>query len=391
MLLLDCILTTLPNIVNEEAWAGWIKENSWRGVDNPCNDGGILADAGSRMPPFLEFIGRKYRSKGDDRTISEVMRGRIKEMAIHGEIGTSWAEIFDENNDLFDEYRKKIVPVLVTHNHRLKLLVIDGKKPATCQVGNDPRDWRKLMTWAILPSGSEGSEFIQGLFMNWTTEYCLWEPSLRQIRSARLLHDEIEKLDKKSSLIPIDYSEENSGILVVGNSGISYVISAWEMKLKVDAIPSIDDKDRAQSLGIDLCIDPLTSEDLPFGDIAVGYLLALHNDENSRNQIFTLDLFLQALDGTPTMFDEEKYWKTVEENYELLLESMHDINDFEMVEDMENRMAELANEQEMLRQQIEIEAQAEAVLEATEINIDEIQFQSFLERLEESAHGDYYE
>jgi|TARA_B110000263_G_scaffold250068_1_gene270254 hypothetical protein len=394
MLLLDCILTTLPNIVNEEAWAVWIKENSWRGIDNPFKDvRGHGITLGERMPPFLEFIGRKYREEGDDRTVSDVMRGHITEMAIHGEIGRAWAEMyFDENKkDFFDEYRKKNVPVLVTHNHRLKLLVIDGKKPATCQVGNDPRDWRKLMTWAILPSGSEGSEFVQGLFMNWTTEYCLWEPSLRQIRSARLLHDEIENLDKKSSLIPIDYSEENSGILVVGNSGTSYVISTWEMKLKVDAIPSIDDKDRAQSLGIDLCIDPLTSEDLPFGDIAVGYLLALHNDENSRNQIFTLDFFLQALDETVGILGEEKYWKTVEENYELLLESMHEIQGLEMDEEMENRIAEFENEQEMLRQQIEIEAQAEADLEATEISIDEIRFQSFLERLEESSHGDYYE
>jgi hypothetical protein len=390
ILLLDCILTTLPNIVNEEAWAGWIKENSWRGVDSPFEDVRPHSIEIGRMPPFLEFIGRKYREEGVDRTISEVMREHIKEMAIHGEIGTSWAKMFDGNNDLFDEYRKKNVPVLVTHNHRLKLLVIDGKKPATCQIGNDPRDWRKLMTWAILPSGSEGSEFVQGLFMNWTTEYCLWEPSLRQIRSARLLHDEIEKLDNKSSLIPIDYSEEYSGILVVGNSGISYVISAWEMKLKVDAIPSIGDKNRAQSLGIDLCIDPLTSEDLPFGDIAVGYLLALHNDENSRKQIFTLDFFLQALDETVGILGEEKYWDTVEENYELLLESM-DIRQGLDVEDMRNRIAELENEQEMLRQQVEIEAQVEAVLEATEINIDEIQFQSFLERLEESAHGDYYE
>jgi len=143
-------------------------------------------------------------------------------------------------------------------------------------------------------------------------------------------------------------------------------------------------------LGIDLCIDPLTSEDLPFGDIAVGYLLALHNDENSRKQIFTLDFFLQALDETVGILGEEKYWDTVEENYELLLESM-DIRQGLDVEDMRNRIAELENEQEMLRQQVEIEAQAEAVLEATEINIDEIQFQSFLERLEESAHGDYYE
>ena len=398
ILLLDCIVTTLPDIINEERWSNWIKENSWRGIDSPFQAGISHCHLNSRIPPFLEYIERKYRKEGDTNSTPDVIRENIISMEdkMYGLIGESWAYIYHHKENFFEEYRIKSIPILVTHNHRLKILTIEKNKLSTCPIGNDPRDWRKLMTWAMLPPRSEGLEFIQGLFMNWNEENDLWKPSLRQIRSARLLHDEIEKLGEKSSLIPVDYNEENSGILVIGSSGTTYIISPFETKLKVDAIPMIADKNRAESVGIDLCIDPLIAEDLPFGDVAVGYLLALYNDVSSRNQIFTLDFFLQALDENEERLDSDNHWTEVEQHYHLGLESMHEFMGERMDEDMENRIAEYENEQEILRQQEEYEQQKQAdeeenkIMEEIDADMERL-LENFCSRLERTGNGDYCE
>ena len=399
MLLLDCIATRLPDISNEERWADWIEENSWRGLDYPFSVpvGNYVNQ--HRLPPFLEFIERKYRRLEDTRTSSDVIRENIDNMdrEKYGLIGESWVNIYYQNNAYDDEYDTKSIPILVIQNHRLKILVISDNKPAAYSIGNDPRDWRKLMVCALLPNRSPGSEFIQGLFMNWTEENCLWEPSLRQIRSARLLHDEIEKLDNKSSLIPVDYSSQNSGILVVGNSGMTYVISPSDNKIKVDAVQGISRINDSELEGIDICIDPLIIDDLPFGDFAVGYLLALSNDTESRHQIFTLDFFLKAIDENKDLVSNENYWDTVGHDFHQGLESMHDFLGEQMDEDMEMRIAEFENEQEMLRQQEEFEQQKESdrkdaeIAEKAEMDLEQRQFEDFLERMEQSGHGDYCE
>ena len=397
ILLLDCIATRLPNFSNEEKWADWIEENSWRGIDFPLTSPAENYVTYGRCPPFLEFIGRKYRGEGDTRSSSNIIRENLINMGAekYGLVGDSWKNIFYRNEDYVNQYHTRCIPILVVQNHRLKILVIDKNKPAAYSIGNDPRDWRKLMTCALLPNRSQGSEFIQGLFMNWSEENCLWKPSVRQIRSARLLHDEIEKLGNRSSLIPVNYSIENSGILVVGNSGMTYVISPSEDKIKVDAVERISEINNSEIEGIDICIDPLIIDDLPFGDFAAGYLLALSNDSDSRRRIFTLDFFLKAIDENALLLgSNEDYWEQVSHDYHLGLESMHDFPGEQIDEDLEIRIAEFENEQEMLKQQEEFEQQREfdkIEAEKEEIEITHKEFEDFLERMEQSGHGDYCE
>ena len=73
---------------------------------------------------------------------------------------------------------------------------------------------------------------------------------------------------------------------------------------------------------------------------------------------------------------------------------MHDFLGEQMDEDMEMRIAEFENEQEMLRQQEEFEQQKE--FDKIEAEKDEMEmahkaFEDFLERMEQSGHGDYCE
>lgn len=409
ILLLDCVTTTLPDKNyfgnNEEEWGRWIKENSWRGIDYPMKVPPGHYMNPSRVPPFLEFIERKCREEGDTRAPSEIIRENITLMEDEnfGIIGELWTDIYYGKENYIEEYQCKSSPILVTQNHRLKILVIDRNKPSTCSLGNDPRDWRKLMACALLPNRSQGSEFIQGLLMNWTKELELWKPSLRQIRSARLLHNEIEKLGDKSSLIPIDYSSEKSGLKVQGISGINYVISSDESnKLKVDAIQSITDIDDVEHKGLDLCIDPLMDDhELPFGDIAVGYVLALHNDVVSRNYIFTLDFFLNAIDENTSILKDYNYWSVVEHDYHAGLESMH--GHHEMDENMERAIEEYENDLEIQRQQHEFEQQQhefeQQQQECSNGMIDEMlqemdteaRFEFFCDLIEQNKNGEQNE
>ena len=401
ILLLDCIITDIPHITNQEHWVNWIQSWSWRGLDSPFEDVQnrfVFNDI--RIPPFLEYIQKKYTKENDDRESFEAIRENIVTMEdeSYGLIGKSWAKIYYENNDFAELYHKRTFPNLVTENYRLKFFVIDGGKPATYPIGNDPRDWRTLMTWSLFPPGSEGLELMEGLLMNWIDEDELWMPSKRQIKSARLLHDEIEKLGDNSSLKPVNYGDWDTGLLVVGSSGTNYVISPWDMKLKIDAIPAIKYKNTAAEVGIDICIDPLLHPgEVPFGDIAVGYLLALRNDEISRKQIFTLDLFLDSIKSNEELVNDNKYWDIIGSDYESKIESIHVDWGEVMDEETENRIAEYELEQDMKRQEEEYENQKlidhESQLEndKMQVEIDELenQVQVFLENLNQFNNGDY--
>ena len=382
-LLLDCTLTKLPVLFrDEENWAAWVNDNSWRGMDYPWRTGRGTVHLTCRVPPFLLYIYEKYKSKYyDDRlteqpSIPELIRENsdVLKLKEYGVLGENWTNIF-ENCNHPEEYRKKTVPVLIVSNHRFKLFTLKDEKPTTHSIGNDPRDWRILLTWALQPNGERGSELIQGLLMNWEKEESIWQPSKRQIVSAKLLHDEIVKLNGSSSLVPLEYDESTPGLFVKGTSGLYYVLSPTSgMKLKVDVVASPFDVYRAHLVGIDLCIDPIIMDDIPFGDVAVSYLLALGNDEDSRSYIFTLDLFLTSFERTDSMLEDEIFWETVEAKYEELLEDIQwpaidgqteaEIEEFEREQLAINLNQEHEYEQEMERRMEEERERLEEQLEA---------------------------
>ena len=116
------------------------------------------------------------------------------------------------------------------------------------------------------------------------------------------------------------------------------------MKLKVDALPNASEVHNAFSVGIDLCIDPIILDDIPFGDVAVSYLMALHNDLTSRKYIFTLDIFMKSVEQNDKKIEDEDYWETVEELYEVLLEEIHAGFPFEDDERLEAEIEQFERE-----------------------------------------------
>ena len=76
ILLLDCTMTKLPIAYrNEEDWAIWVDENSWRGIDYPWKTARTFPPPTSRIPPFLQYIYEKNKSKyfdGEKLTINKL-------------------------------------------------------------------------------------------------------------------------------------------------------------------------------------------------------------------------------------------------------------------------------------------------------------------------------
>ena len=140
-------MTKIPIIFsNEEDWANWIKDNTWKGIDYPVKSFYGPAHVSSRMPPFLTYIYRKYRLDDYKTAAPEIIRENLDSLKSRefGVIGENWADIYEKNNFL-EEYQKQTIPVLIVSNYRLKLFAIKDSKPAIYPVGNDPRDWLSLI------------------------------------------------------------------------------------------------------------------------------------------------------------------------------------------------------------------------------------------------------
>ena len=77
--------------------------------------------------------------------------------------------------------------------------------------------------------------------------------------------------------------------------------------------------DDALSMGIPVCIDSNSNKNLPPGDIAASYLLALRNDLTSRAAIVTLDHLLSLVQAKGKVImsksDKERWWESVKDGY----------------------------------------------------------------------------
>jgi len=70
--------------------------------------------------------------------------------------------------------------------------------------------------------------------------------------------------------------------------------------------------------GIQICIDVASGRDMPAGDIAVSYLLALRNDTTSRTAINTLNSLLYVIENSEPGKDElpiAEWWHNITVNY----------------------------------------------------------------------------
>ena len=149
---------------------------------------------------------------------------------------------------------------------------------------------------------------------------------MQQERSSRFLRETIDSLGIYSTTLPVKHMpDESTGILVVGESGIVYVINPSEHsgKFMVFALPNSTHIGKPH-VHIQLCIDPnqiSANKNLCAGDICASYVLALRNDISSRNQIFTLNILLSACEHVNEKYDLggdlDRWWSAVEGHYEI--------------------------------------------------------------------------
>ncbi|NRB12606.1 MAG: hypothetical protein HRU44_05220, partial [Candidatus Thalassarchaeum sp.] len=273
--------------------------------------------------PFFKFIGKQCEQKPDDGTsIGYIARDNPRLMeVIEGAPSEAWLEILEHAEDEFGRlFRLMVAPRLVVLDHRLHLLVLRDGKPCPIPVTVDPKVWRVLVAWSLEPPGHPGADTMQHLFWCWSGERENWMPSVRQVRSARMLREAIVGLGENSSVEPIMYSENTSAIPVRGKSGLFYLIfpSSEQCKFVVEAVPNEESLSKAKTGGIQICIDVAGGREVPAGDIAVSYLLALRNDTASRTAINTLDGLLWVIENSEPGKDElplAEWWHNITANY----------------------------------------------------------------------------
>ena len=322
LLAMSCVVRPLRPL-QEEEWAGWMNNEGWPGIDSPSAQ--ISEPILGRLThPFFKLIGKQCEQKPDERTsIGYIARDNPRLMEVfEGSPSEAWLEILEHAEDEFGRlFRNMVAPRLVVLDHRLHLLVLRDGKPCPIPITIDPKVWRVLVAWSLEPPGHPGADTMQHLFWCWSGERENWMPSVRQVRSARMLREAIVGLGENSSVEPIMYSENTSAFPVRGKSGLYYLIfpaSSEPSKFVVEAVPNEEFLSKARTGGIQICIDVASGRDLPAGDIAVSYLLALRNDTTSRTAINTLNSLLYVIENSEPGKDElpiAEWWHNITVNY----------------------------------------------------------------------------
>ena len=322
LLAMSCVVRPLRPL-QEEEWAGWMNNEGWPGIDSPSAQ--ISEPILGRLThPFFKLIGKQCEQKPDERTsIGYIARDNPRLMEVfEGSPSEAWLEILEHAEDEFGRlFRNMVAPRLVVLDHRLHLLVLRDGKPCPIPITIDPKVWRVLVAWSLEPPGHPGADTMQHLFWCWSGERENWMPSVRQVRSARMLREAIVGLGENSSVEPIMYSENTSAFPVRGKSGLFYLIfpaSSEPSKFVVEAVPNEEFLSKARTGGIQICIDVASGRDMPAGDIAVSYLLALRNDTTSRTAINTLNSLLYVIENSEPGKDElpiAEWWHNITVNY----------------------------------------------------------------------------
>ena len=316
-----CMRECKPGAI--ENWSEWYIHNSWQSVTCHMATPGDFTPEALR-PPYLKWIKKMEEENISDIPERKLVDGNIDLINYQGGTsGNAWNWILSGPN--IDLWRNKILhwqnlPKLVVVDNRFCFLALERGKPTAIPVVVDPRVWRILLSWAFEPQESDRESDLSSLFWCWNSEFERWQPNNIQSKSIKFLRDTVDSLGDYSSLSPEIVNEQNA-IKVVGKSGLIYLLSETVNPIKYDVkvipyesmISEIDDE------GLPLCIDSQASIHFPPGDVVASYLLALHNDVESRSQIFTLDMLLNLLETFPNWKNlnphQSDWWDTLLERY----------------------------------------------------------------------------
>jgi hypothetical protein len=285
-----------------------------------------------------EEVGERERRIQNAGFIARSHPDAIQE--IEGVASDAWVEILEmgrtEMGKLFD---LRVAPRLAVIGNKLHLIALKDGRPGLVHITVDPRVWRVLVSWSLEPEGSPGARLMKGLFYKWNGDDEELVPTRVQMKSAKLLRNNIEMLGERSSTEPIYFSDVSTGIHVEGASGMHYLVIGTDdpYKFRIESFPQKQYLADVNKHSLGVCIDPRIKR--PAGDVAAAYLLALSNDVKSRGQIGTLDTLLNIFANNA--------WEQVLENYECIVEHEPDEEDEEEDEDWE-LFPEVSEEEQVL-------------------------------------------
>ena len=320
LIAVSCVTRWLSPM-EEERWGPWMEREGWAGFDSPH----LMMPPPIRncsTHPYFEWIGLQCDESPDEITsIGYIAReNRDKMREIGGRPSEAWLEVMEDDERISELFNSMVAPRLVIIDYSLHLLVLHDGGPHPIPVTIDPRVWRVLVSWALEPPSSPGAEKLSYVFWCWSGEDEEWRPSARQLLSTKMLRSTIESFGGDSSLEPVRYTRNSSGIPIRGRSGLGYlVIPCWSRnKFVVEVVPNWGALGVARAHGIQICIDVSGPNEVPAGDIAASYLLHLRDDLGSRKIIHTLGAILQAVETTPRSKDEDsvfEWWERVSESF----------------------------------------------------------------------------
>ena len=320
LIAVSCVTRWLTPM-EEEQWGPWMGREGWAGFDSPNL---LMSQAirGSSPPPYFEWTGLQCDESPDEVTsigfIARENRDKMRE--IGGHPSEAWLEVMEDDERIGELFNSMVAPRLVVVDYKLHLLVLRDGRPHPIPITIDPKVWRVLVSWALEPPGSPGAERLSYVFWCWSSESGYWQPSARQLLSTKMLRSAIESFGEDSSLEPVRYTRNSSGIPIRGRSGLGYlVIPSWSKdKFVVEVVPNWEALETARAHGIQICIDVSGPNEVPSGDIAASYLLHLRDDLGSRKMIHTIGAILHAVESTPQSKDDDsvfEWWERVSENF----------------------------------------------------------------------------
>ena len=323
----------------ERDWAEWYRFTSWHGLEPHVTDLLHRLSALDITHPYMKWMRLIQQ---DTQPEAQSRNGFIDAdpalmQSEGGAASANWEWIIDKGDTVFQHLMERfITPKLVVMNDRLHLLGLVNGQPAPIPLMVDPQLWRLLISWTLQPPHSVGGTLLKRLFWCWNSPYSDWTLTSAQRKSTLFLRTAVEGLGEFSSLEPVVLNRNSYGLRVAGRSGLHYVIqpTADPRKFNVLAVPEEEFIDDALSMGISVCIDSNSNKNLPPGDIAASYLLALRNDLTSRAAIVTLDHLLSLVQAKGKVImsksDKERWWESVKDGY-----YCHDDEDEEDWEDEE--------------------------------------------------------
>jgi len=395
LIAMSCCMRKFSNHFVDDV-AHWFRVNSWHGIDHRLLEEMQNFSFTYLQHPFLKFVHLSEKHKGGGnspkRELLDANKQIIRELG--GVAASAWQPLIENQQEMIRSIiTVGIIPKLVVVNGRFCLMVMRDGKVMPLPVPVDTRIWRLLISWVLEPHAGLGQDRLNLLFWCWSSEQETWTLPSNQKKSILFLREAVESLGEYCSLEPVKGSPDVSGLRVDGRSGMHYLLlpTMDPRKFSVRAVPYESMIPNILDNGLSLCIDSQANVDIPSGDVALSYLMSLHNDVDSKLHVHTLGHMFELVNKTRhwkkksnqplTWWDEviKNYSSEDPEHYEELEDEWGD--DYE--QDEEFHEEDWPDEENLTQEEIEFDRQVATENIAADIQELDEQHLETRQRLEE--------